>query len=134
MYSCCKLSQDEALRIVLAVREKLTAENKDAAVAVVDEHGELMAFLRSDNCNFASINIAINKAFTAARDQKRTATLAEECKLNGYNTTYFGDLRYTGFGGGIPIAYEGRIVGGIGVSGLSQEEDEAIARFALGQL
>ena len=62
-----QLSHADALRIINAIQVGLEKENKGAAIAVTDEHGELIAFLRTDGCRLPSINIAINKAFTAAR-------------------------------------------------------------------
>ena len=59
----------EARGLIAMVADRLDAGGQGAAVAVVDAHGELVAFLRTDGCGLASINIAINKAFTAARER-----------------------------------------------------------------
>ncbi len=61
------LSYTDALEIITAIQAELEKQDTGAAVAVVDEHDELIAFLRTDGCKLPSINIAINKAFTAAR-------------------------------------------------------------------
>jgi glc operon protein GlcG len=126
------LSHHDATQIIAAIQAELDKENKGAAVAVVDEHGELLAFLRTDGCPLASINIAINKAFTAARERRESKAVGTDSKTNGWPMTNFGDIRYTAWGGGVPITYEGRVIGGVGVSGLPEEEDMVLARIGAG--
>jgi glc operon protein GlcG len=122
-----QLSESEALKIVEVIYQKLLQEGKAAAVAVADEHGELLAFLRTGGCPLPAINIAINKAFTAARERTKTSTLGARSRNERFPMTNFGDLRYNAFGGGVPLIHDGTVFGGIGVSGLSEEEDEQIA-------
>lgn len=128
------LSHYDATKIIAAIQAELDKENKGAAVAVVDEHGELLAFLRTDGCPLASINIAINKAFTAARERRESKAVGTDSKTNGWPMTNFGDIRYTAWGGGVPITYEGRVIGGVGVSGLPEEEDMVLARMGAGMV
>ncbi len=122
------LSHDDAARIIDTVRVALDADGRGAAVAVVDEHGELMAFLRTDGCPLASIANAMNKAFTAARERTESAAVGRASRDEDFPMTNFGDLRYTGWGGGVPILHEGRVVGAIGVSGLPEADDVDLAR------
>jgi glc operon protein GlcG len=123
------LSHDEAQIIVNAIREKAESSQKAAAIAVADAHGELIAFLRMDGCALPPITIAINKAFTAARERKETMALGQRQREEGFPMTNFGDLRYTAWGGGVPIIFHSQIIGGIGVSGLSEAEDVELARL-----
>jgi glc operon protein GlcG len=125
------LSHSEVNTIVQTIKEKLEEGNKSAAIAVVDEHGELLAFLRTDGCPLASINIAMNKAFTAARDRTKTSALGERSLAENFPMTNFGDLRYVSFGGGVPIIHQGVVIGGVGVSGLTSEEDEQLAEMGI---
>jgi glc operon protein GlcG len=127
MYQRYQLSHADALRIVDAIRAELEAGGKGAAIAVADSQGELLAFLRTDGCKLPSINIAINKAFTAAREGKPSRDIGESSRRQNYPMTNFGDLRYTAWGGGVPIFYAGQLVGAIGVSGLPEEEDMVLA-------
>lgn len=122
------LTHHDAMQIIEAARTHLEAENKGAAVAVVDPHGELIAFLRTEGCPLPSINNAIHKAFTAARERTETKLLGESSRQDGWQLTYFGDLRYTGWGGGVPIQREGQVIGAVGVSGLPEAEDIEIAQ------
>jgi glc operon protein GlcG len=119
------------MTLVRAVQTELEASQRGAAVAVVDAHGELLAFLRTDGCRLPSIDIAINKAYTAAREQRESKALGEASKQEGFPLTNFGNLRYVSWGGGIPIWRNGEVVGGIGVSGLPEQEDIDLARNAL---
>lgn len=128
MYQSDNLSHTDALKIIAAIQAELERENKGAAVAVVDAHGELIAFLRTDGCKLPSINIAINKAFTAAREKTESKAVGEASLAEQFPMTNFGDLRYTAWGGGAPIMYKGKVVGAVGVSGLPEAEDMELAR------
>jgi glc operon protein GlcG len=129
MYQRNQLSHDDAMKIISAIQVELERENKGAAIAVADAQGELIAFLRTDGCRLPSINIAINKAYTAAREQKPSKAIGQASEVEGFPMTNFGDLRYTAWGGGVPIIYEGQIVGAVGVSGLPEAEDMVLAKM-----
>jgi glc operon protein GlcG len=123
------LSHAEAMRAITIIQSELEKEGKGAAVAVVDAHGELMAFLRTDGCPLASIENAIHKAFTSAREGVESKAVGERSQKEGWPITNFGDPRYTGWGGGVPIMYNGQVVGAVGVSGLPEDEDIVLARI-----
>ncbi len=125
------LSHAEARQVVDAIAAELERRGKAAVIAVVDSHGELIAFLRMDGAPVSSINIAINKAFTAARERTATRALGERSRhpVEGFPMTNFGDLRYINWGGGVPIMSESQIAGAIAVSGLSEDEDEELAKL-----
>lgn len=129
MYQTYQLSHRDAQRIIAAIQAELEREGKGAAIAVADAHGELLAFLRTDGCKLPSLNIAINKAFTAAREQRPSRDIGESSRNKQWPMTNFGDLRYTAWGGGVPIIYNWQVVGAVGVSGLPEEEDMALARM-----
>lgn len=124
-----QLSHADAARVIGAIQAELEKQGKGAAIAIADEHGELMAFLRTDGCPLASINIAINKAFTASRERKESKAVGNASRNEDFPMTNFGDLRYVGWGGGVPISYQGQVVGAVGVSGLPEEEDMVLARM-----
>lgn len=125
------LSHQEATRIVAAIQQALEQRGQGAAIAVVDAHGELLAFLRTDGCKLPSITIAIHKAFTAARERRPTADIGAESRDAPFPMTNFGDLRYTAWGGGLPVLYRGDVVGAVGVSGLTEDEDIALAQIGV---
>ena len=125
------LSLGDAQRILGAIQVELERRGKGAAIAVADEHGELMAFARTDGCPLPSIEIAMNKAFTAARERKPSRAVGAASRGEGFPMTNFGSLRYVGWGGGLPIVHDGRVVGAVGVSGLPEDEDVALAEVGV---
>ena len=127
MYQRFQLSHRDAARIIDAIRGELEKQGKGAAIAVVDSQGELLAFLRTDGCKLPSIMIAINKAFTAAREQRPSKAIGNSSREKQWPMTNFGDPRYTAWGGGVPIVYQEQVVGAVGVSGLPEEEDMVLA-------
>ena len=131
MYRTTVLSHTDALKILDVVKAELDKDNKGAAVAIVDAHGELIAFLRTDGCRLPSITIAINKAFTAARECTESKTLGNRSRDEGFPMTNYGELRYVSWGGGMPILHDGQVVGAIGVSGLPEDEDMVLARMGI---
>lgn len=103
-------------------------------MAVVDHHGELVALLRTDGCPLPSINNAINKAYTAARERKPSRDIGDASREEQFPITNFGDLRYTGWGGGVPLVVGDDVVGAVGVSGLPEADDIALAELGAAAL
>jgi len=129
-----EIGYTEARELVGAVADRLEADSLGAAVAVVDAHGELVALLRTDGCPFPSIKIAIQKAFTAARDRQESRALGDKAREEDFPLTNFGEVGYVGWGGGVPLVADGQIMGAIGISGLPEEEDMKLARWAAGTI
>ena len=102
-------------------------------VAVVDSGGHLAAFLRMPGSAFHSIDIAMNKAYTAMSFGLPTSgwqPIADSLSPLA-QTGLFSTDRLLPCGGGLPVEVEGERIGGIGVSGASEKQDEEIARQAL---
>ncbi len=134
MYTTRNLSHSDALQVVNAIRQELERTGKSAAVAVVDAHGELIAFLRTDGCKLPSITIAIHKAFTAARERTASYDVGVQSRTMPFPMTNFGDLRYVTWGGGIPIKAGDEVIGAVGVSGLAEDDDIALAQLGINAL
>jgi glc operon protein GlcG len=126
------LSLTDAQKIVAAIQTELEKDNRGAAIAVVDAHGELIAFARTDSCPLPSITIAINKAFTASRQRQESKAVGQSSREKGWPLTNFGDPRYTGWGGGVPIVHDGQVIGAVGVSGLPEADDVVLATMGAG--
>jgi len=126
------LSLTDAQKIVAAIQAELEKDNRGAAIAIVDVHGELIAFARTDSCPLSSITIAINKAFTASRQRQESKAVGQSSRDKGWPLTNFGDPRYTGWGGGVPIVYNGQVIGAVGVSGLPEADDMVLAAMGAG--
>ena len=123
------IEYSEAKRIIDAIVDKLMEEGKAAVVAVADTHGELIAFARMDGAPISSIRIAQNKAWTAARERKPTKEIGEKIRHpeKGFDIAYYGDPKFVGWGGGLPVWRDGQVVGAVAVSGLPSEEDIRLA-------
>jgi uncharacterized protein GlcG (DUF336 family) len=122
-------------KIAQRAREKATEMGVPVVFAAVDDGGNLIMMQRMKDSFMGSIDIAINKAFTANAFKMPTDVLGAASQpgqpLYGIETSNAG--RIVLFGGGFPYKYEGRVVGAIGISGGSVEEDMTIARYALGE-
>ena len=123
------IDYSEAKRAVDLIVGKAAQMQKAAAIAVADAHGDLIYFVRMDGAPVSSIHIAMNKAWTAARERKPTKEIGDKVKHpeKGHDIAYYGDPKYVGWGGGLPISKNGEVVGAIAVSGLSSNEDIALA-------
>lgn len=102
-------------------------------VAVVDAGGVLAAFLRMPGAPLHSVDIAIDKAYTAASFGLATSqwTAALQQHSSAVREGIVRRPRFVAFGGGLPVIENGQRIGGIGVSGATEEQDEAIAGAGL---
>ena len=127
------LTDSDAQTAVAAIRKQLLAEGKAAVIAVADAHGELLALLRLDGAPRAPIQIAMNKAFTAARERRPTFEIGRDARHpeRGFDIAYYGDSRYVGWGGGVPVVLGGQVVGAVAVSGLHEQEDMRLAALGV---
>jgi glc operon protein GlcG len=127
------LGHVEAQRAIEAIKVDLLRRQKAAVIAVADAHGELIGLLRLDGAPLPSILIATNKAWTAARERKPTRELGQSARdpQTGFDMAYFGDPRYIGWGGGVPVLIDGAVVGAVAVSGLPEQEDMEIVQFGV---
>ena len=127
------IDYSEAKRAVDLVVERALQTQKAVVVAVADSHGELVSFARMDGAPVSSIRVAMNKAWTAARERKTTKEIGEKVKHpeKGHDIAYYGDPQYVGWGGGIPVWKNGEVIGAVAVSGLSSTEDIALAELGV---
>ncbi|HEV7640042.1 MAG TPA: heme-binding protein [Gaiellaceae bacterium] len=120
---------DTALHVIASARRKAEAIGVAMNIAVVDEGNNLVAFQRMDGAWLGSIDIAKGKAYTARAFNMSTKDLAPLCQpgepLFGIHVSNNGRLIV--FAGGIPLERAGAVVGAIGVSGGSVEQDQEVA-------
>ena len=123
------ITLEEAQRIVSAAEDKASQMGQPMNVAVMDAGRNLVAFHRMDGAWVASTDIAIDKAFTSAGRGLTTRKIGEMAQpgqpLFGINTTNGG--RIVIFAGGIPLMRGDELVGAIGVSGGTVDEDHEVA-------
>jgi uncharacterized protein GlcG (DUF336 family) len=119
----------EARKVIAAAEQKAAEIKQPMNIAVVDEGGNLVSHARMDGAWIGSIDISINKAFTSRAFDISTKELAQYSQSGGQ---FFGihvsnHGRVMIFAGGIPLQRGGKVVGAVGVSGGSGEQDQAVA-------
>jgi glc operon protein GlcG len=121
----------EARRALEAIYAEISKRGKAGVIAICDAHGDLLAFGRIDGAPFSSITIAMNKAYSAARERKPTKEIGNAARHpeKGFDIGYFGDPKFTGWGGGVPVWKDGQVIGAIAISGLPQAEDIELAEM-----
>jgi uncharacterized protein GlcG (DUF336 family) len=126
----------QAQAIVEAARAKAEEIDVPMNIAVVDAGNNLTAFVRMDGAWLGSIDIAKNKAYTARAFDMSTKDLAPLCQPNqplfGINASNQGRLII--FAGGIPLESGGDVIGAVGVSGGSVEQDHEVAEAGVAAL
>jgi uncharacterized protein GlcG (DUF336 family) len=124
------ITLEEAKKMVSAAENRARQMGLAMNIAVMDAGRNLVAFHRMDGAWVASIDIAIDKAFTSAGRGLTTRKIGEMAQpgqpLFGINTTNGG--RIVIFAGGIPLERDGEVVGAVGVSGGTVDEDEEVAQ------
>ena len=129
-----KMTLELALKMIKKPEEKAQSINVPQIIAVVDAGGNLVAQHRMDGAILASIDISFKKAYTAVATKTPSHLLGAAAQVGGplfgLNTTNNGKIVI--FGGGYPVSDEnGQVIGAIGVSGGSVEEDMACAEAGL---
>lgn len=121
---------DTATAILTASVEEARRLGVLVSAAIVDGGGNLKAFVRMDGAEVAGPALAPDKAYTALAHRTPTHELAVQAAPGGplFGLHANGGGRFVIFGGGIPIAVHGRVVGAIGVSGAAVDQDVACAR------
>ena len=127
---------EDARRVISAAENKAQEIGQPMNIAVVDAGGNLISHVRMDGAWIGSIDISINKAFTSRAFDISTKDLAEHSQPGGqfYGIHLSNAGRVRIFAGGIPLARDGEVVGAIGVSGGSGEQDQAVAEAGAGVL
>jgi uncharacterized protein GlcG (DUF336 family) len=123
------ITLEDARRIVSAAEEKAREMGQPMDIAVLDGGRNLKSFARMDGAWLGSIEIAIDKAYTSTSFEMTTEELATMAQpgqpLFGINTT--SNSRVVIFAGGIPIERNGEVVGAVGVSGGTPDQDQQVA-------
>ena len=120
---------EDARRVIAAAEQKAAEIGQPMNIAVVDGGGNLISHVRMDGAWIGSIDISINKAFTSRAFDITTQDLGANSQPGGqfYGIHVSNRGRIMIFAGGIPLRRDGVVVGAIGVSGGSGEQDQAVA-------
>jgi uncharacterized protein GlcG (DUF336 family) len=124
------ISLEQARKIVDAAEAEAKKQKWPVAIAVVDSAGYLVLFQRLDNTQLGSVEVSIEKAKTAVLYRRPTREFEERIAQGGAELKL---LRLPGLPleGGVPIVQDGKIIGGIGVSGVQSRQDAAVAAAGL---
>jgi uncharacterized protein GlcG (DUF336 family) len=119
----------DARRVIVAAEKKAVEIKQPMNIAVADEGGNLVAHVRMDGAWLGSVDIAIKKAYTSRAFDIATKDLAAHSQSGGQ---FFGihasnNGRIMIFAGGVPLKRDGRVVGAVGVSGGSGDQDHSVA-------
>jgi uncharacterized protein GlcG (DUF336 family) len=127
------LSYEEARLLLEAALAKATEINVPASVAVLDATRELAAFGRQDRAPLLTGEVAVAKAYASASLRQPSGDLADATTPAGplFGLAHGSSRALVTFAGGFPLIVDGDIVGAVGASGGSLEEDITIARAAL---
>jgi uncharacterized protein GlcG (DUF336 family) len=125
MLTITRLDHSDAQLLIQGAREKATEIGIPMCIAITDESGNLIAFERMDGGKITSITVAQDKAFTASAARKATHEYNQACVpgnlVFGIHTALGGRLCVVG--GGLPITVNGEVVGGIGLSSGTPQQD-----------
>ena len=125
------INSEAAAKVAAATLAEVKKNNWKMAVAIVDTHGTLVRFEKADDTQHASVRIAITKARTAANFRGPTRAFANAISKNPATATLPGVI---GSPGGVPIVVDGKIIGVVGVSGGTGDQDEQCAKVGFGAL
>lgn len=133
MQTLTRLDLDDARILMAGAEAHAETIGVPMCIAVTDEAGQLIAFQRMEGGKVTSTTIAIDKAFTAAGAKKATheygAASQPGAPAYGINSAIAGRLMVVG--GGLPVLWDGQVVGGIGVSSGSPSQDQAVAQAGI---
>ena len=133
MLTIKRLSIDEAQILIEGSILKSNEIGVPMCIAVTDESGHLIRFDRMDGGKVSSISIAVDKAFTGAVARRGTHVYNQLCVPGqptfGIHVTNGG--HFSVIGGGLPVTVDGEIVGGVGISSVTAEQDQVVAEAAV---
>jgi uncharacterized protein GlcG (DUF336 family) len=120
------LTLEAAAKIAAAAEAEAAKNNWNVSIAIVDEGGHLVLLHKRDNTQYGSIDISIQKAQTAAGFKR--ATKVFEDAIAGGRTAILGIEQVLPLEGGVPLIFNGQVVGAIGVSGVTSQQDGVVAK------
>ncbi len=121
------ISFDAAKKALAAAEAEAKKNNWPVAIAIVDSSGRLAAFSKIDNTQHGSVDIAIGKAVTANNLRRPTKALQDVVAAGGGGLRMLAVPGVMPLEGGVPIVVDGKIIGAIGVSGVTSEQDAQVA-------
>jgi glc operon protein GlcG len=125
---------EQAKKAIAAGQAEARKNNWPVAIAVVDTHGFLVAFEKMDNTQTASVQVSIDKAVSAAMYRRSTKAFQDMVAGGGAGTRALNLRGASSVEGGLPIVVGGKILGAVGVSGVTSDQDGVVAKAAVDAL
>jgi uncharacterized protein GlcG (DUF336 family) len=122
------LSLDDAARIAAAARDEAERQGWPMVIAIVDSGAHLVLLKRMDQAQLGSVEVARQKAETAARFRRPTKLFEDVLAQGGIHLRLLGMSNLTPLDGGLPLVRDGIVVGAIGVSGMQSHQDAQVAQ------
>ena len=121
------MSLDAAKKAMAASEAEARKNNWPVAIAILDTTGSLVMLLKLDNTQTGSVEIAIGKARTALDFRRPSKALQDAVAAGGAGLRLLSARNILALEGGVPVIVDGRIVGAIGVSGVTSDQDAQVA-------
>ena len=121
------ITLEKAEKAMAAAKAEAQKNNWPVAISIVDSGGHAVMFLRLDNTQYGSIRIAEGKARTAVELRRPTKALQDAIAANTAGARFLSVQGVSLLEGGVPIVVDGKIIGGIGVSGVASGDDAIVA-------
>jgi uncharacterized protein GlcG (DUF336 family) len=122
------ITLEQARRAIAAAEAEANRNSWPVAIAVVDTAGMLVAFQRTDNTQTGSIAVAVDKASSSAMYRRPSKAFQDAVAGGGAGLRSLNLRGASTVDGGVPLTVGGKIVGAIGVSGVTADQDGQIAR------
>jgi glc operon protein GlcG len=122
------INLEQAKKVIAAGQAEALKNNWPVAVAIVDNHGFLVAYEKMDDTQTGSVQIAIDKAVSAAMYRRSTKVFQDAVAGGGAGLRVMNLRGASTVEGGLPIIINGKIIGAVGVSGVNADQDGLVAK------
>ena len=127
------ISLEQAKKIMAGAEAEAKKNNWPVVIAILDSGGQLVMLQRLDNAQWGSVDIAKEKARSAVALRRPTKAFQDLIAQGGVNLRLL-TVGYSVLEGGIPIVVDGKIIGAVGVSGVTSQQDAQIAQAGIDSL
>ena len=126
-----KMNLSKAILLTEKIKEEAERIGVSVVVAISNEAGRPIIVQCMDDSYIASYDVAVNKAYTVVALKLSTLELKELSKPGSslYGIQFTNECKIVIFGGGVPLFYKGKLIGGLGVSGGTEEQDSKLAAY-----
>jgi uncharacterized protein GlcG (DUF336 family) len=125
------ITLDQAKKVLAGAEAEARKNSWNVVISIVDTGGQLVAMQRLDNTQFGSIDVARDKAYSAVAFRRPTKAFQDAVAQGGENLRILKIGAASPLEGGIPIVLDGKIIGAVGVSGVTSQQDAQIARAGI---